>query len=62
VPVKPRNTPLTPRESLARGCLLVVAWLLVLVIAGVLTLSRAHFAPVRVRDAGPRADAGPMVH
>jgi hypothetical protein len=64
VPAKPNTTPLTPKESLARGCLLVVVWLLVLVIAGVFTLSRAHFAPITaVRDAGPRprVDAGPVV-
>jgi hypothetical protein len=69
VPPKPKSAPLSPKESLARGCLLVIVWLLILVVAAVFTLSRAHFPPVGGArpDAGPKAprpppDAGPASH
>lgn len=53
--VAPPDTPLTPRESLARGCLLGAGWLLVLVVGLTLVLSRVMRSS---RSARSIADAG----
>ena len=49
------NTPLTPRESLARGCVLGAGWLLVVVLGLTLVLSRVMRSS---RSARSVADAG----
>jgi hypothetical protein len=55
--MNPEVAPPTPRQSLSRGCLLVLVWLLVLVLAFGFVISQQMSRPSgRSVDAG-RADA-----
>ncbi|HTB78423.1 MAG TPA: hypothetical protein VK762_34495 [Polyangiaceae bacterium] len=47
------DSPLTPRQSLSRGCLLVLVWLLVLVLVFGFVISQQMQRP-----SGARGDAG----